>query len=138
MKRVWLIGAAIVIMLGILTVGMTGCFGTNNGGATATATPEAQKPKPTILPVVATTSGTANNYFAILDIKVKNEGAEGVVLVKATITQAEKSQNDEMPVYLMHNETHELKLTFPLFIAAIGELNELAGMAALLPRQQKK
>jgi len=63
---------------------------------------------------VATTSGTQSAYYATLDIQVKNEGAEGTVLVQASITQDEKTTSNEMPVYLAQNETHELKLTFPL------------------------
>jgi hypothetical protein len=114
MKRVIIIGA-IMIMLGTLLVVATGCFGNASAiGNNPTVTPEALKPKPKILPVVATTTGTANAYYAVLDIKVKNEGAEGVVLVKANLSQAGATQSDEMPVYLKHNETHELKLTFKL------------------------
>jgi hypothetical protein len=75
MKRVIIIGA-IMIMLGTLLVVATGCFGNANAiGNNPTVTP-GLKPKPKILPVVMTTTGTANAYYTVLDIKV-NEGAEG-------------------------------------------------------------
>jgi hypothetical protein len=115
MKRVMLLGAAIVIMLGTLMLTFTGCFGSGNRTEiTTTITPDALKPKPTVLPVVATTSGTEAAYYAVLDIKVKNEGAEGVVLVKASVTQNGVTNTNEMPVYLKNKETHGLKMTFPL------------------------
>jgi len=72
------------------------------------------KPAPEVASVIATTSGTEAAYFATLDIKVKNSGAEGTILVKAALTQAGKSNTNEMPVFLKQNESHELKLTFPL------------------------
>jgi hypothetical protein len=63
---------------------------------------------------VATTTGTQSAYYATLDIKVKNNGAEGVILVQAQVTQGGRTGSNEMPVFLKQNETHELKLTFPL------------------------
>ena len=76
--------------------------------------PNAVKPQPQVEKVIATTSGTQSAYYATLDIKVKNTGAEGTILVKAAITQNGKSSSNEMPVFLKQNETHELKMTFPL------------------------
>jgi hypothetical protein len=92
-----------------------GCFSTSKSGGSATATAaDVVKPQPQVESVVATTSGTQNAYYATLDIKVKNTGAEGTILVQAGVTQNGKSSSNEMPVFLKQNETHELKLTFPL------------------------
>jgi hypothetical protein len=96
----------------IMILSTAGCFGSNNGSSSATPTVEI--PKPHIEGVVAPTSGTQSAYFATLDIKVKNDGAEGTVLVQATVTQAGSSASREMPVFLKQGETHELKLTYPL------------------------
>jgi hypothetical protein len=84
-----------------------------SGSATATAV-EVVKPQPRVENVVATTSGSPSAYYATLDIKIKNVGAEGTVLVQAAVTQNGKTSSNEMPVFLKKNETHELKLTFPL------------------------
>lgn len=116
MKRSKLFSAIMLIMLAGILLFTAGCFGGNNGGGNNTSTPTntVLKPKPTILPVVAATNGTDKAYFTTLAIKIKNEGAEGIVLVKASVTQSGITNTNEMPVYLMKGETDEIKLTFPL------------------------
>jgi hypothetical protein len=64
--------------------------------------------------VVASTSGVQGAYFATLDIKVKNTGAEGTILVQGAVTQAGNTVTREMEVFLKQGESHELKLTYPL------------------------
>jgi ABC-type Fe3+-hydroxamate transport system substrate-binding protein len=115
MNRKLFICAAILLLVALL-ISLTGCLG-NIG--TSEQTPSADsnnavKPKAIVEKVVATTSGTEKAYYATLDIKVKNDGAEGVVLVRASVTQSGKTTQNEMPVYLAQGETHQLKLTFPL------------------------
>ena len=90
-----------------------GCFGGSTSPA-ASATPTVLIPAPRVVSVVAATSGTQNAYYTTLDITVKNDGAEGTVLVRGTVTQAGTSNEREMPVFLKQGESHELKLTFPL------------------------
>jgi hypothetical protein len=113
MSRRIFIGAAIAVMLAALMVLSTSCFGSSNAQGT-TSTSEAVKPKPSVVKTVATTSGTEAAYYATLDITVKNDGAEGTILVQASITQAGKTSQNSMPVYLKEGQDHELKLTFPL------------------------
>ena len=84
------------------------------GGSSDSPTPTLVKPKPRIESVVANTSGTQSAYFATLDIKVKNEGAEGTILVIGSVTQAGKTSQNQMEVFLKQGEEHELKLTYPL------------------------
>jgi hypothetical protein len=117
MRRYILTGAVIIVLTIALLSGLTGCFfsSSNNKSSTDTTTSTTVvKPSPEVVSVVATTSGTQAAYYATLDIKVKNTGAEGTILVKATLTQNGKSSSNQMPVFLKQNESHELKLTFPL------------------------
>ncbi len=104
----------LMILMISLILTLTGCFGSKASGSPTSAAPIVVKPAPTIESVVATTSGTETAYYATLDIKVKNEGAEGTILVQATVTQSGKVNSNKMPVFLKEGETHELKMTFPL------------------------
>jgi hypothetical protein len=113
MRRSRLFGAVVLVVVIMLAVFTGGCFGTGDS-STATEKTSTVKPDPVVESVVTTTSGTEGAYYAILDIKVKNKGAEGTILVVASVTQDGKTVQEEMPVYLMKNVTHELKLTFPL------------------------
>jgi hypothetical protein len=103
-----------VIILMALMLLLTGCFGNTNSSTPTTSSNAAIKPKPLVEKVVATTSGTESAYFATLDITVKNEGAEGTILVIGSVTQAGRTAQSEMPVFLKEGMSHELKLTFPL------------------------
>jgi hypothetical protein len=94
----------------VLVLLCSGCYTTTSSDTTATVV----KPVPKIVSVTATTSGTQSAYYATLDIVVKNTGAEGTILVQATVTQDGKTSSNEMAVYLMQNKSNELKLTFPL------------------------
>jgi hypothetical protein len=112
-SRLW-IGAALLIMLAALFTFLSGCFATPSSSTPTTSSTQAVKPKPSVEKVIATTSGTEGAYFATLDIRVKNEGAEGTVLVIGKVTQTGQTTQREMPVFLKEGESHELKLTFPL------------------------
>jgi hypothetical protein len=115
MQRGKILGLISVILVCLLVLFCAGCFSNNKTGGSATAAAaDVVKPQPQVESVVATTSGTQSAYYATLDIKVKNVGAEGTILVQASIVQNGKTGSNEMPVFLKQNETHELKLTFPL------------------------
>ena len=102
------------LLVALILVGtLSGCTGQSQS-TSASVSAQAIKPQPTVVNVVATTSGTETAYYATLDITVKNKGAEGTILVQATVTQNGKSSQNQMPVFLKQNETHELKLTYPL------------------------
>jgi hypothetical protein len=113
MQRTRIFGAVILIIIASLMLTAGGCFG-NAAGSSGGTSSGPVKPKPTVVSNVATTSGTAAAYYTTLDIKIKNEGAEGTVLVQASVTQAGTTNSREQEVYLSSGETHELKLTFPL------------------------
>ena len=114
MRRSKLFGAVILVVLAASMVLAAGCS-SKGGSSSASTTGTVERPQPVIeTPVVASTSGTESAYYTTLDIKVKNNGAEGTVVVKATVTQGDKTSQNEMPVFLKQGEEHELKLTFPL------------------------
>jgi hypothetical protein len=114
MRRLVLTGAVILVLTVTFVTGLTGCFLSNDTSTQDTPTPTVVNPAPEVASVVATTSGTQAAYYATLAIRVKNNGAEGTILVKASVTQNGKTGTNEMPVFLKQNESHELKLTFPL------------------------
>lgn len=108
-----ILGSAILIITAAFILLASGCFSSSTSNSTSNPT-MAIKPNPRVEAVVATTSGTDSAYFTTLDIKVKNEGAEGTVLVQASVTQEGKTHKNQMPVFLKKGESHELKMTFPL------------------------
>jgi hypothetical protein len=112
MSRSRIIGIAVLVLVIASILITAGCFGTTS--MTTTSGTTAVKPEPVISSLVATTSGTQTAYYATLDIKVKNNGAEGTVLVTASVTQNNTTNSNQMPVYLKQGEEHELKMTFPL------------------------
>ncbi|MBN1189173.1 MAG: hypothetical protein JXA46_05415 [Dehalococcoidales bacterium] len=113
MRRSSLLTAAFIFITVILMTFTGSCFApTTSSSSTTTVT--ATRPDPVVTSVDAATSGTEGAYYAILHIKLENKGAEGTVLVIASVTQDEKTIQNEMPVYLMENDKDELKLTFPL------------------------
>jgi hypothetical protein len=104
----------LAVLLALMLVS-TSCFsGTTSGSSSNSATPTVLVPQPKVESVVATTSGTETAYYATLDIKVRNDGAEGTILVVASLTQGGKTNKNQMPVFLKKGESHELKMTFPL------------------------
>jgi hypothetical protein len=114
MNRKILSGAAVIIMLAGLVLVSTSCLGSSSATTPATNSSEAVKPKPSVSSVIASTSGIQGAYYATLDITVKNDGAEGTILVVGSVTQSGTTNQAEMPVFLKQGESHELKLTFPL------------------------
>lgn len=116
MQRKKLFSAAVLMMALALMLVVSGCFGnisSDNTPASPT-TPATIKPKPRVESVTATTSGNQNAYYVTLDIKVKNEGAKGIVLVVAGVTQNGKTSQNEAQVFLKQGASYELELTFPL------------------------
>ncbi|MBM3156723.1 MAG: hypothetical protein FJ004_05500 [Chloroflexi bacterium] len=117
MKYIRFAGIIMSIMLAALLVSACG-----GGGASTEAEPtksytqssQISKPKPKVMVVNATTAGVFENYFAILDITAKNEGADGVVIIVGSITQGSDTKKNEMPVFLTKDEAQTIRLVFPL------------------------
>lgn len=110
--------AGVIILIAIAAVMASACGGggsaNTNPKPTSVPASDISKPRPTVLLVNATTAGMFENYYAILNITAKNEGADGVVIVVASITQAGQTQRNEMPVYLTAGSAQTVKLVFPL------------------------
>jgi len=111
--------AGVIILIAIAAVMASACGGgssasTNNPKPTAISSSDISKPSPTVLLVNATTAGVMDNYYAILNITAKNEGADGVVIVVGSITQAGVTQQNEIPIYLTSGSAQTVKLVFPL------------------------
>jgi hypothetical protein len=112
--------AGVIVLIAIAAIMASACGGGSSSSAstntkpTAVASSDISKPRPTVLLVNATTAGVMDNYYAILNITAKNEGADGVVIVVGSITQAGLTQNNEIPVYLTSGSAQTVKLVFPL------------------------
>ncbi|MCX5994842.1 MAG: hypothetical protein NTV59_02445 [Chloroflexi bacterium] len=110
--------AGVIILIVIAAVMASACGGSSSANTnqkpTSVPASDISKPSPTVLLVNATTAGLFENYYAILNITAKNEGADGVVIVVASITQAGQTQKNEMPVYLTAGSAQTVKLVFPL------------------------
>jgi hypothetical protein len=110
--------AEVIILIAIAAVMASACGGggsaNTNPQPTSVPASDISKPRPTVLLVNATTAGILDNYYAILNITAKNEGADGIVIVVASITQAGQTQKNEMPVYLTAGSAQTVKLVFPL------------------------
>ena len=116
MKCTKLAGVIILIALAAVRASACGGGGSANTNPKPTSVPasDISKPSPAVLLVNATTAGILDNYYAILNITAKNEGADGIVIVVASITQAGQTQRNEMPVYLTSGSAQTVKLVFPL------------------------
>lgn len=79
-----------------------------------TNTSEALKPDPVITQLTASTVGVFNDYYAILTIGVRNNGAEGVIVVVGSISQGTETKKSELPVYLAQEASQTVKLVFRL------------------------
>lgn len=116
MKRTKLAG--VIILIAIAALMASACGGGNSATAnpkpTAVSSSDISKPNPTVLLVNATTAGVMDNYYAILNITAKNEGADGIIIVIGSITQAGQTQKNEIPVYLTSGSAQTVKLVFPL------------------------
>jgi len=112
----WAKLAAVLVLVIAVAVLASACGsgGATTNGATTMASSDITKPKPAVTVVNASTAGLFEDYNAIVDVTVTNEGADGVVVVVASITQAGVTDKSEMPVYLAHNGTQTVKLVFPL------------------------
>jgi len=114
MRRAKLSCVAILIMLVVVIFSASGCFVKSSSINSTPTTPEVLKPKPIVEAVNAATGGMLDNYYAILDITVKNDGADGTVNVIASVTQGTQTIKNEMPVYITRNATQVVRLVFPL------------------------
>jgi hypothetical protein len=108
----------------ILLVGLVGAVGLFAACGEARANPvsstgvtgqaEIAKPKPVVVGINATTTGMFEDYYAILDVTVRNEGADGMIILISGINQANKNVTSELPTYLPRNVTQTVRMVLPL------------------------
>lgn len=114
MRQTKLVGIVLLVALSAVLTSACGGGGVGTEAKPTIPSSEISKPKPTVVLVNATTAGVFDNYFAILNITAKNDGADGIVIVVASINQAGETRKNEMPVYLSQGATQTVKMVFPL------------------------
>jgi hypothetical protein len=117
MSRIRAFNAAALIGLAVVLFFVSGCSTRPSTGGESSAqptTPGITKPKPSVESVDAKTTGTPDEYYAILDVTAKNDGADGMVIISGAITQAGQTITKELPVYMIHNTKEVVRLVFPL------------------------
>lgn len=106
-----------ILMALVIIIFASSCTGT--GKESNEPTPQAQateiiKPKPSVAAINASTTGMFDNYYAIVDVTIRNEGAEGMVIVIGSITQGSITKQNEFPLHVGQNASENVKFVFPL------------------------
>jgi hypothetical protein len=114
MKRLMLAGILLLIAIASVLASACGGASASSEAKTSVLSSQINKPKPIVVLVNATTAGVFDNYYAILNITTKNDGADGMVVVVGTVTQAGVTNKAELPVSLSSGEAQTVKLVFPL------------------------
>lgn len=117
MPRIKLFSIAALTILTAILLLTSGCLGGSEGAsstASATPTPKVTKPEPVVESVVANSTGEADHYYCILNVTIKNSGAEGVILLKASMTQGDQTTENDMSLYMSQGEEKSVKLVFPI------------------------
>lgn len=109
----------IAILIALVVVASAAC-GIGSSKNSPQATPLAAKasdvikPKPLVLGINAATTGVFDQYYAIVDATIRNDGADGMVIVVGSITQGGENKKSELPLYISNNSTQTVRLIFPL------------------------
>ena len=113
-KKLLVIGACLALTLGLLACSKEA--GTKSLETSSTAgTPQAAgKPHPRVETVKASTAGFYDDYYAILDADISNDGTAGSVLVLASITQSGTTTTKKIPMTVQRDETQSIRFVFPL------------------------
>ena len=114
MSRAKLLAITILATLAAILFTASSCSGGLHSTTSTPTPPEVIKPKPTVETVVATTSGMADKYYAILEITVRNDGADGTVIIVGGITQGGQTIENDFPLYITRNAKQVVRLVFPL------------------------
>lgn len=111
-KRAGLLGAALVLLFSL-----SACFWRSSEAPPASPSLAQQsvlKPRPRVTAITASTAGFLEDYYAILDANIKNEGAEGTILVVATLSQGAITTTKQVPMFLRKGSTQVVRFIFPL------------------------
>jgi hypothetical protein len=83
--------------------------------APSTPTPRAaEKPHAKVSDVKAATAGAYQDYYVILDATVKNEGADGSLLVLASVTQDGAARTQQTSLFLRKDGSQVVRFVFPI------------------------
>lgn len=69
---------------------------------------------PQVVGITASTVGFYEDYQVILDANIKNNGAEGVIIVIASVTQSGNTSTKQMPISLGKGESQVVRFIFPI------------------------
>lgn len=72
------------------------------------------KPQPRVTALTASTAGFVDDYYVIVEAVVKNDGADGLVLVTADLAQAGETNTKQIPVSLTKGESQPIRFVFPV------------------------
>ena len=112
MRRSKLFFSVTLVVLAASMVLAAGCS-SKGGSSSDSTTATVVQPQPTVESVAASPSGTQSNYYTTLDIKVKNNGADGMIEVQASVTQSGKTSQESYSVFLKKGAEYEAPLIFP-------------------------
>lgn len=102
----------------ILLFLLSSCFSNSNVPASPTSPAPVNesliKPQPQVANVTASTIGFFEDYQVILEVTIKNNGAEGSVIVIAKLTQAGTTATKQLPISLSKGGTQTIHFVFPL------------------------
>ncbi len=113
MQRSKLLGLALLMTIAVLVLITGGCFSGSSDtvGSTPSVTANVLKPLPKVEEITANTTGSESNYVVFLHVKVKNNGANGTIVLQGKVTQNGMTITHEMSVYdLKKGETREVVL----------------------------
>jgi len=107
--------AALVLVAAALFLA-SGCHGGSiPANPTQPTTVEVKTVKPSVESVEVVNTGTPDKYYAILDVTVRNDGADGMVIIVGSITQGTQTPiTSEIPVYLTGNSKQVIQIVLPL------------------------
>lgn len=72
------------------------------------------KPQPRVTGITASTAGFVDDYYVIVEAVVKNDGADGLVLVTADLAQGGATNTKQIPVSLTKGESQPIRFVFPV------------------------
>lgn len=114
LKRFTVISILMALAIIFFASSCTGTGKESNGPTPQAQATEIIKPKPSVTAINASTTGMFDNYYAIVDVTIRNEGAEGMVIVIGSITQGGITKQNEFPLHVGQNASENVKFVFPL------------------------
>ncbi len=112
-KGLVFLGVSLALLLSTVSCWRSPASVTNSSGSPASME-TVKKPSPRVVDISASTTGTQDDYYVILNSTVGNDGTTGTVLVIATVTQANNTIKKQAPVSLNKGEKRVVQFIFPI------------------------